>query len=92
MNLFVKYREKTKDLQTNDFWEPIKNARTSDGVPKYIDENLKFDIELYRSLIMNPLSHAELAIAPNREIQDAINTVERLEQALDVIVDRRQNW
>ncbi|WP_196527014.1 hypothetical protein [Nostoc commune] len=45
-----------------------------------------FHVELYRSFIMNPLSHAQLAIVPRQEIQDAIDTVERLEQALDAIV------
>ena len=79
MNIRVKYREKSKDLQTNDFWDPIKL--------KYIDKALAFKIELYRSLIMNPLSHAQLAIAPRQEIQDAINTVERLEKTLNEIVE-----
>lgn len=32
---------------------------------------------------MNPLSHAQLTLAPRQEIQDAIDTVERLEQALN---------
>lgn len=86
MNIKIKYREKPKDLSTNDFWEPIKNAKNSDGTPKYINEDLVFHVELYRSFIMNPLSHAQLAIAPRQEIQDAIDTVERLEQALDAIV------
>ena len=91
MNIPIKYREKLKDLLTNDFWNPIKDAKESDGTPKYIDEILKFEIELYRSLIMNPLSHAQLAIAPSREIQDAIDTVERLENALDAIVNPPTN-
>lgn len=85
MNIAIKYREKPKDLNTNDFWEPIKNTKNSDGTPKYVDEDLAFHVELYRSFIMNPLSHAQLAIAPRQEIQDAINTVERLEQALNAI-------
>ncbi len=83
MNIAIKYREKPKDLSTNDFWEPIKNAKNSDGTPKYINEDLVFHVELYRSFIMNPLSHAQLVIAPRQEIQDAIDTVERLEQALE---------
>lgn len=86
-NIAVKYREKPKDLQTNDFWEPIKNAKKLDNTPKYIDTFLAFDVQLYRSLIMNPLSHAQLAIAPRQEIQDAIDTIERLEQTLDAIVN-----
>ena len=86
MNIPIKYREKPKDLSTNDFWEPIKNAKNLDGTPKYIDEDLVFHVELYRSFIMNPFSHAQLALAPRQEIQDAIDTVERLEQALDALV------
>ena len=85
-NIPIKYREKPKDLATNDFWEPIKNAKNSDNTPMYVSGALAFDVELYRSFIMNPLSHAQLAIAPRQEIQDAIDTVERLEQALDAIV------
>lgn len=86
MNIPIKYREKIKDLQTNDFWEPIKNAR-ADNIPKYIHATLASDIELYRTFIMNPLSHAELVIAPTREIQNAIDTVERLENTLESIVN-----
>ncbi|OWY64441.1 hypothetical protein B7486_47310 [cyanobacterium TDX16] len=83
MNISIKYREKPKDLNTNDFWEPIKIAKNSDDTPKYVDEDLAFHIELYRSFIMNPLSHAQLALAPRKEIQDAIDIVERLEQTLN---------
>lgn len=90
MSIPIKYRQKSKDLQTNDFWNPIKSAKNSDNISKYIDPTLAFDIELYRSLIMNPLSHAQLAIAPSQEIQDAINTVERLEKTLDSIVKPSQ--
>ncbi|BAZ12708.1 DNA replication and repair protein RecF [Calothrix sp. NIES-4071] len=90
LNIAVRYREKPKELDTNDFWEPIKNAKNSDGTPKYIDEDLVFHVELYRSCIMNPLSHAQLVIAPRREIQDAIDIVERLEQALDYYKQHRQ--
>lgn len=86
-NILIKYREKPKDLTTNDFWEPIKNAKNPDNTPKYIDAALAFNVELYRSFIMNPLSHAQLAIAPRQEIQSAIDTVQRLEQALDNIVN-----
>ncbi len=86
MNIAVKYREKSKDLRTNDFWEPIKKAKEQDNTPMYVSEALASDVELYRNLIMNPLSHAQLAIAPRQEIQDAINTVKKLEQVLDAII------
>lgn len=86
MDIPVKYRERAKDLDTNDFWEPIKNAKKSDGTPKYISAALIPLIEQHRTFIMNPLSHATLATAPTREIQDAIDTMKQLENELDVIV------
>lgn len=89
-NIPVKYREKPKDLTSNDFWEPIKNARTQNGDLKYIDATLASQVELYRSLVMNPLSHARLVNVPRQEIEDAINTIERLETVLDQFVYGRQ--
>ncbi|MEG4064957.1 AAA family ATPase [Microcoleus sp. SVA1_A1] len=87
MSIPIKYRERSKDLDTNDFWEAICNARNPDRTPKYnISEFLIFDIKLYRTFIMNPLSHANLAIAPTGEIQAAIDTVKELEEALEAIV------
>ncbi len=41
------------------------------------------DIELYRSRILNPLSHATIANIPRKEIEDAIEAVERLKTALE---------
>ena len=86
-NIPVKYQENPKHLTTDDFWIPIKNARNPDNTPKYVEASLVQDIELYRSLIMNPLSHSRITTTPAQEIQDAIDTVERLEQALDAIVN-----
>ena len=90
INLRVKYRERPKDLDTNDFWEPIINAKNSDGAPKnYISTALISLLEQHRTFIMNPLSHTTLATAPTREIQDAIDTMRQLENELDVIVNAR---
>ncbi|NES22870.1 MAG: AAA family ATPase [Symploca sp. SIO3E6] len=83
----VKYREDPKKLTTDDFWLPIKNAKNPDKTPKYVDVQLAWDIELYRSLIMNPLSHSRITTTPAQEIQKAIDTIERLEQVLDEIVN-----
>ena len=92
MNLRVKYRERAKDLDTNDFWEPIINAKNSDGTPKnYISTALISLLDQHRTFIMNPLSHATLAFAPAREIQDAIDTMRRLENELDAIVNSRNS-
>ncbi|MBD2425734.1 AAA family ATPase [Phormidium sp. FACHB-1136] len=89
-NIPVKYREKPKDLTSNDFWEPIKNAKDQNGNPKYIDANLAAGVELYRSLVMNPLSHARLVNVSRQEIENAINTIENLENLLDQLGRRSQ--
>jgi energy-coupling factor transporter ATP-binding protein EcfA2 len=92
MNLRVKYRERPKDLDTNDFWEPIINAENLDGTPKnYISTDLISLLEQHRTFIMNPLSHATLATAPTREIQDAIDTMRQLENELDAIVNSQNS-
>ena len=90
MNIPIKYRENPKKLSTNDFWDPIKNFKDSNGM-QYIDPGLAFDVELYRSFIMNPLSHTQLAVAPRRDIENAIATVEKLEQVLDEIVKNKKS-
>jgi energy-coupling factor transporter ATP-binding protein EcfA2 len=91
-NIHVRYCERPKDLTSNDFWNPIKNAKISDSNPnpKYIDTDLAAKVEESRSLVMNPLSHARLASVYRQEIQNAIDTIERLENVLDQFVHGRQ--
>ncbi len=92
MNIPVKYRERAKDLNTNDFWEPIIHAKNADGTPKnYISTELISLLEQHRTFIMNPLSHATLATAPTREIQNAIETMQQLERELNAITRERNN-
>ena len=80
--LQVRYRETPKDLTTNDFWGPIKKGEPSDGTP-FLDQSLINEIELYRSIILNPLSHARIVPVVKRELSDAIKAVEKLEDKLE---------
>ena len=79
-HLPVKYRSEPNKLDSRDFWEAIKIANQS---PAILAESLMSDIELYRSRILNPLSHATIANIPRKEIEDAIEAVERLKTALE---------
>ena len=80
-NLQVKYRDNPKHLTSEDFWTPIKSAIDNQGVailePKIVQE-----IELYRSIILNPLSHATIVTTIKKEITLAIKAVENLEVKL----------
>lgn len=81
-NLAVKYRENPKGLTSNDFWEPIRDARDQNGSPKFLDSTFASEVELYRSLILNPLSHAQIVNTPQREIDEAIQKIEELQRRL----------
>ena len=81
-NLQVRYRENPKELQSNDFWEPIKKMEIDDGTP-FLGQELIDEIELYRSIILNPLSHSRTVTVVKKEISDAIEAVEKLEDKLE---------
>ena len=81
-NLQVRYRENPKQLTSDDFWEPIKTGTLGDGTP-FLEQCLIDEIELYRSIILNPLSHSRIVTVVKKEISDAIEAVEKLEDKLE---------
>ena len=80
-NLRVRYCENPKDLTSEDFWDPIKTGTKRDGTP-FLEQTFIRQIELYRSIILNPLNHAIITNTPRREIEEAIKAVEDLETVL----------
>ncbi len=84
-NLRVKYRENPKELTSEDFWTPIKTGTLKNGTP-LLEKKLIGEIELYRSIILNPLSHFHIVPEIKGEISDAIKAVEALEAKLAAIL------
>ena len=82
-NLPVKYRENPKDLRSDDFWIPIKDNTS------FLEQSLINEIELYRSIILNPLSHAHTVTVVKKEISDAIEAVAKLENKLEAKLRER---
>ena len=80
-NLRVRYCENPKNLTSQDFWDPIKTGTKRDGTP-FLQQTLIRQVELYRSIILNPLNHAIITNIPKREVEEAIQAVEKLETAL----------
>ena len=80
-NLKVRYCERPKSLKSDDFWQPIKGRKKKDGT-LFLDQTLIDEIELYRSIILNPLSHDTTSIICKGEISKAIKAVEKLEAEL----------
>ena len=80
-DLRVRYCENPKNLTSEDFWDPIKTGTKRDGTP-FLQQTLIRQVELYRSIILNPLNHAIITNIPKREVEEAIQAVEKLETAL----------
>jgi len=79
--LRVTYSENPKKLKSDDFWIPIKTGKRNDNTP-FLEPSLINDIELYRNIILNPLSHSSTVTVVKKEISDAIDAVEALEAKL----------
>lgn len=80
-NLKVRYCENPKDLKSDDFWHPIKEGKRKDGT-LFLDQPLIDEIQLYRSIILNPISHSRIVCVVKKEISKAIKAVEKLEAEL----------
>lgn len=71
----VRYSEDPKKLTSEDFWTAIKSGT-------FLQNSLINEIELYRNFILNQLSHATIINISKKEISEAIEAVENLEQEL----------
>lgn len=80
-DLAIKHRENSRDLRSEDFWVPIKTEKDEAGLP-LLDLRIVDKIERARKFILNELSHATLANIYRKELEDAIDAVEQLENAL----------
>ena len=80
-DLAIKYRENPKDLKSDDFWIPIKVEKDEDGI-LVLDLKIVDQIERARKFILNELSHATFVNIYRKELENAIDAVERLKNAL----------
>lgn len=70
-NVAVRYKEKSKELSSDDFWSVVKEK---------ISPELASKVEHSRSLIMNPLSHARIISVYSAEVKEAIEAIEELKR------------
>lgn len=80
--LKVRYHSNPKDIKTEDFWDTIKHHKL-DGSP-LLSTELQESVELYRSIIMNPLSHSQITETYRGEIENALNVVSSLQTVLSI--------
>ena len=75
----VRYRRDTKKLNSQDFWNPIIDHKKTDSA---FDQTIIKKIESARKFTLNELSHASVANIYRKELEDAIDAVEKLEAVL----------
>ena len=86
-NIAIKYREDVNELNSNDFWSIIKDKKIilpdRKNKKRIIKLALVKKIETARKFILNPLSHANIVNITKKDLEDAIEAVEWLEDALE---------
>lgn len=68
-NLLVKYKINQRKLTTEDLLKPIKE--------KIINSSLIKEIELHRTVILNPLSHSSIVNIESKEVQKSIDIIKK---------------
>lgn len=76
-NLAVKFKINQRKLTTEDFLQPV--------MQKIEDEALKNEIELHRTVILNPLSHSTIASVESKEVQKSIEVIKQFIEKLKKI-------
>ena len=80
-NIAIKYREDVNELNSNDFWTVIRDIK-SNNRRRIIKLALVKKIESSKKFILNPLSHANIVNITKKDLEDAIEAVEWLEDVL----------
>ena len=84
-HLPVKYNKDVRRISAEDFWQPSKNDSTNkvkaagDAAKEAALAAMFNQIELYRKIVLNPLSHSAATPITRVEIQGAIDAVSQLQ-------------
>lgn len=76
-NLAVKFKINQRKLTTEDFLQPV--------MQKIGDDALKNEIELHRTVILNPLSHSTIASIESKEVKKSIEVIKRFIEKINKI-------
>jgi energy-coupling factor transporter ATP-binding protein EcfA2 len=77
----VSYQINASAVTTEMFWKGIKDKLTADNKQATAQTQIS-DIETYRKVVLNPLSHEHPTTLTQAEIQGAITAIEELDKVL----------
>lgn len=84
-HLPVRYHRNPNRQDSEHFWNAViieNKNRVEKGKHTLLNQKLINKIELYRSRILNPLSHANIVNIYRKELEDVIDAIEQLKTAL----------
>lgn len=76
----VQYKMNPADMTTEMFWTAIKKALSPTDIAT-LQKQFR-DVEMYRKIVLNPLSHEHPTTVTTAEIQGAINAIDELDRVL----------
>lgn len=77
----VPYRSNPAEMNSEMFWSSIKDKLKTDGKLVALQQQVS-NIETYRKVVLNPLSHEHPTTLTQAEIQGAITAIDELDKAL----------
>ena len=80
-DLRVRYKINQKQVTGENFWKAVLEGHPA-GSPPFVSAALATQVETYRKVILNPLSHPLLETVHRREVEESITTIETLETEL----------
>jgi len=86
-NLSVRYCENPKDQKSNDFWLIVKQLKRKTGAD-LLDASVVTDVELFRSTILNQLSHTAPVNLVRSEVEKAHLAISTLRDTLQPVKKR----
>ena len=82
--LRVRFVQQVKAVDSNDLFEEVCKYKNPVTTRFIIDQDLKDDILRVRSIVLNPLSHAQVIELHEGDVMDAIRVIRHLETTLAV--------
>lgn len=86
MNIPIKYRANPHKLSSEDFWQALLKWQKLGLQP--LDAELKLLLLSVRSVVLNPLSHAEIQALSRREVGEAIDVIRRINTAFKKVLEQ----
>lgn len=86
-NLKLRYRVEPQ-YTAGELWDAVKGEKTDDSKEKFVDDALAEDVTICLRYFLNNLSHANIVNVSRKEVQEVLQTMEKLEVILEAAPEK----